>query len=253
MGKPSSGHVSHPGGQRPLSQPDFRAEAGHLYVVATPIGNLSDLSDRARQILGSADLVACEDTRTTGLLLDRLGLKRELFAYHEHNELPAAEHLANLIAAGKSVALASDAGTPGLSDPGFRVVRACRRRSLPVVPIPGPVAFATVLCASGLPTHGCLFAGFLPPKTSARRSFFSEFKDLRYTIALYESCHRITKAVDDIVAELGPGRVICVAKEVTKLHETFLVGTASAVQLKLAGMSLKGEFTVLIPPADFEL
>jgi 16S rRNA (cytidine1402-2'-O)-methyltransferase len=235
------------------TNPSLTAQPGHLYVVATPIGNLSDLSDRARAILGSVDLVACEDTRTTGMLLTRIGVSRELSAYHEHNELEAAERLAELIASGKSVALASDAGTPGLSDPGFRIVRACRRRGLAVVPVPGPVAFASVLSASGLPTNGVLFAGFLAPKTSARLAFYERHRDFAYTIALYESCHRIEKAMDDIVAALGPARVVCVAKEVTKVHETFWVGAASDVRERLSKASLKGEFTLLIAPADFTL
>jgi 16S rRNA (cytidine1402-2'-O)-methyltransferase len=229
------------------------AQPGHLYIVATPIGNLSDLTERARLVLGSVDLVACEDTRTTGTLLERLGIRRELAAYHEHNELEAAERLAEAVAAGKSVALATDAGTPGLSDPGFRVVRACRRRGLPVVPVPGPVAFAAVLSASGLPTNGFLFAGFLPPKSSARVGFYTKHRDFPYTIALYESCHRIAKAMDDIVSALGPDRVVCVAKEVTKLHETFWVGRAADVRDRLAKSSLKGEFTLLIAPADYLL
>jgi 16S rRNA (cytidine1402-2'-O)-methyltransferase len=231
----------------------LKAEAGHLYVVATPIGNLGDLSDRARGILGSADLVACEDTRTTGTLLGRLGISRELVAYHEHNETEAAERLAAAVAEGRSIALATDAGTPGLSDPGFRIVRACRRRGLPVVPVPGPVAFAAVLCASGLPTNGFLFAGFLAPKSSARLAFFAKYRDFAYTIALYESCHRIDKAVDDLVAALGPERVVCIAKELTKIHETFWIGPAGEVRERLAKASLKGEFTVLIAPADYQL
>jgi 16S rRNA (cytidine1402-2'-O)-methyltransferase len=235
------------------TNPSLTAQPGHLYVVATPIGNLSDLSDRARAILGSVDLVACEDTRTTGVLLGRIGVSRELVAYHEHNEIEAAERLADLIASGKSVALASDAGTPGLSDPGFRIVRACRRRALPVVPVPGPVAFAAVLSASGLPTNGVLFAGFLPPKTSARLSFYEGHRAFPYTIALYESCHRIQKAMDDIVSALGPERVVCVAKEVSKVHETFWVGTATDVRDRIAKASTKGEFTLLIAPADFKL
>ncbi len=229
------------------------AQPRHLYVVATPIGNLSDLTPRASAILGSVDIVACEDTRTTGALLGRIGIKRELVAYHEHNETEAADRLAELIESGRSVALATDAGTPGLSDPGFRVVRACRRRGIPVVPVPGPVAFAAVLCASGLPTNGFMFAGFLAPKSSARLAFLGKFREFEYTIALYESCHRIDKAVDDIVAALGPERVVCVAKEVTKLHETFWVGPVAEVQAKLAKASLKGEFTVLIAPSDFRL
>jgi 16S rRNA (cytidine1402-2'-O)-methyltransferase len=228
-------------------------QPGHLYVVATPIGNLADLTDRARAILGAVDLVACEDTRTTGTLLSRLGLRRELIAYHEHNETEAAERLVERLAAGASIALVSDAGTPGLSDPGFRLVRACRRRGLPVVPVPGPSALAAVLSASGLPTNGFLFVGFLPPKSSARVAFFGEHRDFPYTLALYESCHRIDKAVEEIVATLGVERVVCVAKEVTKLYETFLVGPAGAVQSRLAQTSLKGEFVLLIAPADFVL
>jgi 16S rRNA (cytidine1402-2'-O)-methyltransferase len=229
------------------------AQPGHLYVVATPIGNLSDLTARATAILGSVDTVACEDTRTTGALLGRLGIKRDLVAYHEHNETEAAERLVEMMVAGRSVAVVSDAGTPGLSDPGFRVVRASRRRGIPVVPVPGPVAFALVLSASGLPSNGLMFAGFLAPKSSARLAFLGKYRDFEFTIALYESCHRIDKAVDDIVAALGPERVVCVAKEVTKLHETFWVGPVAEVREKLAKASLKGEFTVLIAPADFRL
>lgn len=229
------------------------AQPGHLYVVSTPIGNLADLTERARAILGSVDTVACEDTRTTGALLGRLGIRRELVSYHEHNEAEAAERLAESVASGRSVALATDAGTPGISDPGFRAVRACRRRGLPVVPVPGPVAFAAVLCASGLPTNGFLFAGFLAPKTSARLAFLEKHRDFGYTIALYESCHRITKAVDDIVSALGPDRVVCVAKEVTKVHETFWVGPAGEVRGRLASASLRGEFTILIAPSGFTL
>jgi 16S rRNA (cytidine1402-2'-O)-methyltransferase len=226
---------------------------GHLYVVATPIGNLADLTDRARAILGAVDLVACEDTRTTGALLTRLGWRKELAAYHEHNETEAAERLADQLAAGKSIALVSDAGTPALSDPGFRLVRACRRRGLPVVPVPGPSALTAVLSASGLPTNGFLFVGFLPPKSAARITFFERHREFDYTLALYESCHRIDKAVDDLVATLGPDRVICVAKEVTKLHEAFFVGPAAGVKARLAAASLKGEFVLLIAPADFVL
>jgi 16S rRNA (cytidine1402-2'-O)-methyltransferase len=228
-------------------------QPGHLYVVATPIGNLADLTDRARAILAGVDRIACEDTRTTGGLLTRLGLRKDLVAYHEHNEVEAAEKLADEIASGKSIAVVSDAGTPALSDPGFRVVRACRRRGLPVIPVPGPSALTAVLSASGLPTNGFLYVGFLPPKSAARISFFDKYREFDYTLALYESCHRIDKAVDEIVATLGATRVICVAKEVTKLHETFFVGASADVQARLAKASIKGEFVLLIAPKDFVL
>jgi len=237
----------------PAENTSLTPQPGHLYVVATPIGNLADLSDRARAILGAVDLVACEDTRTTGAMLTRFGLYRELVAYHDHNETQVAEKLAELIAQGKSIAVVSDAGTPGLSDPGFRIVRACRRRNLPVIPVPGACALIAVLSAAGLPTNGFLFAGFLPPKTSARTAFLEKYRDFDYTLALYESCHRIDKFAGEIVDVLGPERIVCIAKEVTKLHETFLIGPAADVQTRLMKGSLKGEFVVLIAPKDFTL
>ena len=228
-------------------------QPGHLYVVATPIGNLADLTERARAILAGVDLIACEDTRVTGGLLTRLGVHKTLLAYHEHNEIEAAEKLADQLAAGKSIAVVSDAGTPALSDPGFRVVRACRRRGLPVVPVPGPSALTAVLSASGLPTNGFLYVGFLPAKSAARITFFEKHRDFDYTLVLYESCYRIEKAVDEIVTTLGESRVICVAKEVTKLHETFFVGPAADVKSRMAKANLKGEFVLLIAPQDFSL
>jgi 16S rRNA (cytidine1402-2'-O)-methyltransferase len=237
----------------PTANASLVPQPGHLYVVATPIGNLADLTERARAILSNVDLIACEDTRTTGAMLTRIGIRRDLVAYHEHNETEAADRLSVLLAAGKSIALVTDAGTPAISDPGFRLVRACRRQSLPVVPVPGANAIVSVLSAAGLPTNGFLFAGFLPSKTSARTAFLTQYRDFDYTLALYESCHRIDKFVDEIVATLGPTRVICVAKEVTKLHETFLVGPAGEVRDRLAKTSLKGEFVLLIASADYVL
>lgn len=237
----------------PTTNASLTPQPGHLYVVATPIGNLADITERARSILAAVDLVACEDTRTTGAMLTRFGLRKELTAYHEHNEIETAGRLADLLAAGKSIAVVSDAGTPALSDPGFRIVRACRRRQLPVVPVPGASALTAVLSASGLPTNGFLYVGFLPPKSAARIAFFEKYRAFDYTLALFESCHRVDKAVDEIVATLGPARVICVAKEVTKLHEIFLVGPAAEVQARLAKTSLKGEFVLLIAPTDFVL
>ncbi len=255
LGRPDSWHGSTERslGFRATKTSSLTPLPGHLYVVATPIGNLADISERARAILGAVDLVACEDTRTTGAMLTRFGLHKNLVPYHEHNELEVAERLADQIAAGFSVAVVSDAGTPALSDPGFRVVRACRRRGLPVVPVPGPSALTAVLSASGLPSNGFLYVGFLPPKSAARLAFFQKYRDFDYTLALYESCHRIDKAVAEIVVTLGPTRVICVAKEVTKLHETFFVGPAGDVQARLAKANLKGEFVLLIAPKDFVL
>jgi 16S rRNA (cytidine1402-2'-O)-methyltransferase len=236
-----------------MENSSLKPQPGHLYMVATPIGNLADLTKRALAILSAVDLVACEDTRTTGSLLSRLGIHRDLFAYHEHNETEAAERLEEMLAAGKSIALVTDAGTPAISDPGFRIVRACRRRNLPVVPVPGASALLSVLSAAGLPTNGFFFVGFLPPKTAARRGFLEKYRDFDYTLALYESCHRIVPFSEEIVEVLGPSRVVCIAKELTKLHESFLVGTAADVRDRLAKMSIKGEFVVLIAPGDFTL
>jgi len=229
------------------------AQPGTLYVVATPIGNLADLTERAAAILRTAEVIACEDTRTTRVLLERIGASRELVAYHEHNEQAMAQKLADRLATGASIALVSDAGTPALSDPGFRLVRECRRRGLPVVPVPGPNALITHLCAAGLPTHAFFYAGFLPAKTAARRAFLEKHRGADHTLALYESCHRIAAFVDEIVEVLGPARVISVAKELTKLHETILTGPAGDVRTRLGRIAIKGEFVVLIAPEDFEL
>lgn len=228
-------------------------QSGHLYVVATPIGNLADISERGKTLLASVDIIACEDTRTTGLLLKHLEIKGSMFPYHDHNETAAADRLVAELQSGKSVAIVCDAGTPGLSDPGFRVARACRRADLPVVPVPGASALTAALSAAGLPTNGFFFAGFLPPKSAARQRFLEKYRDFDYTVALYESCHRIGKMADDMVTVLGPERVVCIAKEITKLHETFLVGSAADVRTRLQQISQKGEFVVLIAPASFSL
>jgi len=226
---------------------------GTLYVVATPIGHLGDLSPRAAHFLCTCDLVACEDTRVTRTLLAHAGSTRPVISYHDHREEAQSTQLVEKLRAGQSIALVSDAGTPNISDPGFRVVRACRRAGLPVVPVPGPSALLAALCASGLPTNGFLFAGFLPPKSSARKNFLTKYQDFEYTLALYESCHRIDKLADDIVEVLGPARPVALAREVTKKFETFLIGPAAEVRAKLSGDNLRGEFTVLIAPKDFEL
>lgn len=231
----------------------LRAQPGTLYVVATPIGNLADLTERAAAILRTVQLVACEDTRTTRILLDRISAKPEVIANHEHNERVMATTLADRLAAGVSVAIVSDAGTPALSDPGFRVVRECRRRGLPVVPVPGPSALVALLSAAGLPTDAFFYAGFLPARSAARRTFLQTHREFPHTIALYESCHRIAAFVEEIEVLLGGDRVIALGKELTKLHETILVGPVSEVRTRLGQLTIKGEFTVLIAPGDYAL
>ncbi len=233
--------------------PSLTPEPGHLYVVATPIGNLADLTERARSLLAAVGSIACEDTRTTGAMLTRLGIRRPLFSYHDHNEAKAAETIVAKLQAGESVALVSDAGTPGISDPGFRAARECQRLKLPVVPVPGPCALTSLLSVSGLPTDAFFFAGFLPPKSAARTRFFEEYQDFKHTIALYESCHRIEKMMAELEASLGPGRVVCIGRELTKKFETIRSGPIAQVRAELAAASKKGEFVVLVAPRNYEL
>ena len=226
---------------------------GKLYLVATPIGNLGDLSERAGDVLRTCDLVACEDTRVTAKLLARLNASPPTLSYREENERRLAPKLADRIEAGEAIALVSDAGLPNLSDPGFRLVRECRRRNLNVVPVPGPNAAVTALAASGLPTDKFLYLGFPPPKSAARQQFFATWKEFPGSLVLYESKHRIDKALADAEKVLGSDRVACVAREMTKAHETFHVGPLAQVQEDRKNSSGKGEFVVVIAPEGYEL
>lgn len=196
--------------------------SGTLYVVAVPIGNLEDITLRAMRILRTADRIACEDTRRTGKLLELLGLpKRPLVSYHAHNEARRVPELLDALRAGQSVAVVSDAGTPGISDPGERLVRAAIDASLPVVPIPGPSAVISALCASGLPTDRFRFIGFLPPKREARRRTLESLRTDPDTLVFYISPHRFADDLTDAAEVLGPERPAVVAREITKLFEEF--------------------------------
>lgn len=231
------------------------SEVGSLILVATPIGNLSDISERAKTSLQSANAIACEDTRVTGKLLSKLGFetKPELISYRDENEATLAEPLAKRIQDGETIVLVADAGTPSISDPGFRLVRQCRKLKLPVTAVPGPCAAILALALSGLPSDGFLFVGFLPPKRAARKRFFEQHKDFGYSIILYESCHRIGKCLEDLVETLEPDRTVSVSRELTKLHETVHTGTASAVKAAVAKASQKGEFVITIAKKGFLL
>ncbi|MDR3316793.1 MAG: 16S rRNA (cytidine(1402)-2'-O)-methyltransferase [Puniceicoccales bacterium] len=224
-----------------------------LYVVGTPIGNLGDLSFRAVAVLRGSAVIACEDTRVTGNLLRRFAVDRPLVAYHEHNEREVAPLIAEKIVAGEAVALASDAGTPTISDPGFRLVRECRRRRLPVFAVPGPCAAIAALSASGLPTDAFLFLGFPPSKTIARENFLRQYGEFPHTLIFHESCHRIEKFLISLVAVFGEERVIAVARELTKLHETWHVGPLGVVHGDLLRFPRRGEFTILVAPKNFIL
>lgn len=229
--------------------------SGTLTLVAAPIGNLSDTTARAIEVLGNATCIACEDTRVTGKLLSKLEIQHSatLISYREENESYMAGELADRIAAGEDIALIADAGTPAISDPGFRLVRECRKRGLKVTTAPGVSAVIAALSLSGLPSDGFLYVGFLPPKSAARKRFFEAQKDFGYSIIVYESCHRIGKFLNDLVETLGPDRCISVCRELTKLHETVHTGPAGEVRDRVAKGSQKGEFVVVIAKDGFEL
>lgn len=226
-----------------------------LYVVATPLGNLDDITLRALEILRGAELIACEDTRHTRHLLDRHGIRAQLLAVHEHNESAAAEKLVALLREGRRVALVSDAGTPGISDPGARAVAAVRAAGLSVVPLPGPSAAVTALSASGLPDARYLFAGFLPAKATARRAAIEELAAVPAALVFYEAPHRIEETVADLAALLEPGRTLVVARELTKLFEQIAAMPVAEGPAWLAADAnrRRGEFVLIVsgpPPRE---
>jgi 16S rRNA (cytidine1402-2'-O)-methyltransferase len=219
---------------------------GRLIVISTPIGNLGDLAPRARQALEGADLVLCEDTRRTGRLLSGLGLDKRLMSLHEHNEKGRISGLIEMLRRGATLALASDAGTPLISDPGFLLVREAVAAGLAVEHRPGPSAVVSALVLSGLPPQPFTFTGFPPRKRGRRRRFYRSLADLDHTLVLFESPHRLLASMDDAAAELG-NRPAAVARELTKLHEEMLHGRLAELRETLAGRpALKGEFTLVI-------
>lgn len=215
---------------------------GALVIVATPIGNLSDISPRALDALRKADLIACEDTRQSLKLLNHFSISKSLVSYHDFNEEKKAAELGEKIRGGQTIALVSDAGTPGISDPGFRLVRYCREQGLTVEAIPGPNAAITALSASGLPSDEFFFAGFLPSKKSARREKLESLRALRATLVFYEAPHRIEVTLTDFLEVLGD-REACIARELTKLHEEFLFGKLSSIRDRVKPL---GEFVVVV-------
>ncbi|HEX6202003.1 MAG TPA: 16S rRNA (cytidine(1402)-2'-O)-methyltransferase [Thermoanaerobaculia bacterium] len=219
---------------------------GKLLVVATPIGNLDDLSPRARDALAAADLVACEDTRHTGRLLAHLGLDKPLVSLHEHNERQRLPRLLADLDDGRTIALVSDAGTPLVSDPGYLLVREAAARGVRVEPLPGPSALLAALVASALPPHPFTFAGFPPPKPGKRRNFYRRWAALDHTLVFYESPHRLLPSLADARAELGD-RPAAVCRELTKLHEEVLRGRLSEIEAELATRpAVKGEIVLVV-------
>lgn len=218
---------------------------GTLFVVATPIGNLGDITSRALEVLRKVDLIACEDTRQTVKLLNHFAIQKPLTSYHDFNEEKKAEELLRKLDSGTNVALVSDAGTPAISDPGYRIVRSCRERGIPVVTIPGPNAAIAALSASGLPSDEFLFLGFLPATKNARKQKLTAIANVASTLVFYEAPHRIEEVLADMQDVLGD-RDVCVSRELTKVHEEHLFGKLSDIRARIKAL---GEFVIVIAGA----
>ena len=219
--------------------------AGRLYVVATPIGNLEDITLRALRVLGEVAAIACEDTRQTVKLLNRYGIKKPLLSYFQPREGQRIPEIIRMLKGGEDVALVSDAGTPGISDPGFPLIREALKEGLAVVPVPGPSAVTAALSAAGLPTHRFLFVGFPPPKRSGLRRLLEGLAGEGATLVFYLPTRKLDAFLEEVAGILGDRRV-AVAREMTKVHEEFLRGQASELLAGIGGRELKGEATVLI-------
>ncbi len=225
------------------------ARGGRLFLVATPIGNLEDISFRAVRTLKEAGLIACEDTRRTQILLDHYSIRTRMISYHEHNEMTRAPELVLRMEEGTWLALVSDAGTPLISDPGYRLVRLAIRHGIPVIPIPGVSALVATLAVSGLPPEPFRFAGFLPGRRQRRLSRLHELAGALETLVFYETPHRVNEMLEDAEQILG-NRQVVIGREVTKIHEEFLRGTASEVLSLLKARPAKGELTIVIGPPE---
>ena len=218
---------------------------GIVYLVATPIGNLADISKRALETLETVDLVACEDTRHTGKLLNHFNIKKRLVSYHEHNEHARTEELAEFLKQGKSIAVVSDAGTPAISDPALRIVQRAHEIGARVVPIPGAAAFVSALIVSGLPTDSFFFGGFLPSKKNERRARLAEVAEVPATLLFYETPHRLARSLIDCLEILG-NRKAAVSRELTKLHEETILGTLEELTEKFSSGDIRGEIVLVI-------
>lgn len=220
------------------------AENGICYLVATPIGNMDDLSFRARQVLSDVDIIACEDTRTSGVLLSRFSIKKPLISCHEHNEQESASRLIEALKEGKNIAMVSDAGYPGISDPGVLLVRRCIENNIPVSVVPGANAFLPALIGSGLNADHFYFHGFLSAKQSQRKKELSALKDFPFTLIFYESPHRIFDTLEDM-KEFYSERKACLAREITKIHEEYIRGTVAELA-SLDPLSIRGELVLIV-------
>jgi len=227
------------------AEPRADRPPGRLYIVGTPVGNLEDITLRALRILGEVEAIACEDTRQTLKILNRFGLKKPLISYFQPQEGRRIPEIIGLLKSGRDVALVSDAGTPGISDPGFPLIREALKEAIPVVPIPGPSAVTTALSAAGLPTHRFLFVGFPPPKKTGLRKFLDALRDEKATLVFFLPTRRIPEFLEAVRELLGDRRVV-IARELTKIHEEFIRGKAGELAGSLGQRTLKGEATVLV-------
>lgn len=234
-----------------LSRLNSKIMPGTLYLVATPIGNLSDISGRALQTLRTVDVIACEDTRRTGKLLHHFGISKKLVSYHEHNENARSEELAEMLGEGKSIAVVSDAGTPAICDPALIIVRKAREIGATVTAIPGAVAFVNALIVSGLPTDSIFFGGFLPSKKTDRRKRLEEVKAIPATLVFYETPHRIQKSLIDCLEILG-NRKTAVVREITKLHEEIILGNLEELAERFSQNVVKGEIVLVFDRTEVQ-
>ena len=223
-------------------------ETGKLYLVPTPIGNMGDITSRALEVLNEVELIACEDTRYSGTLLKKLDIKKRLISYHDFNEAVRARQLAEILSRGGSVAVITDAGSPGISDPAYRIVRAAIDDEIEIIPLPGPTAIIPALTASGLPTDRFFFEGFLSHKSAARRTRLEKIKTFDHTLVFFESPHRIEKCLRDMLEVLGD-RSACLAREISKRYEQFIRGNLSDLVQHVTGRSVKGEIVLVIEGA----
>ncbi|MGN1122266.1 MAG: 16S rRNA (cytidine(1402)-2'-O)-methyltransferase [Eubacteriales bacterium] len=226
----------------------FEIQKGTLYVVPTPIGNLGDISARALDVLRGVDFVAAEDTRVSGKLLALLDIHQSFVSYHEHNKAAQGEKIAARLAAGESAAIVTDAGTPAVSDPGEALVALCRKRDIPVVPLPGACAFVTALSGSGFPSRRFCFEGFLPSDKKQRREILAQYRNEPKTVIFYEAPHRLAETVGELYETLG-NRRLCVTRELTKLNEEFYLGTLAEFCEQLAAKEPRGEYVLILEGA----
>lgn len=229
-------------------QSSYTKDGGKLFLVPTPIGNLEDITIRAKKVLTDADYIAAEDTRTSGILLEKIGVHNHMISFHKYNSKERAPELIKLMQDGATIAEISDAGMPVISDPGYILVQECIKNNIPVVPLPGPSAFATALIASGFDAQPFTYFGFLPRKAMEQKGYFEKMRDFRGTSIFYEAPHRLAKTLKTLAEVLPAERQIVAARELTKIHEEFIRGTVAEVSSYFAENAPRGEFVILISP-----